>query len=174
MLFRSKLPVSVARDVGQLPIFYNRKPSARRGYLFGETTPLWPFGHGLSYTTFAYGTPRVDATRIASTGHTTLAVDVTNTGTRAGDEVVQLYVHARVSRVTRPVQELRGFQRISLSAGETRTVRFDVTPRTLGYYGPAMKWVVEPGTFDLMVGGSSASVQTITVDVVGAQSRRPK
>ena len=169
-----KLPVSVARDVGQLPIFYNRKPSARRGYLFGETAPLWPFGHGLSYTKFAYGAPRVDSTRIASTGHTTLAVDVTNTGTRAGDEVVQLYVHARVSRVTRPVQELRGFQRISLSAGETRTVRFDVTPRTLGYYGPAMTWVVEPGTFDLMVGGSSANVNTITIDVVGAQSRRPK
>ena len=169
-----KLPVSVARDVGQLPIFYNRKPSARRGYVFGETTPLWPFGHGLSYTTFAYGTPRVDSTRILPSGHTTLAVDVTNTGTRAGDEVVQLYVHARVSRVTRPVQELRGFQRISLSAGETRTVRFDVTPRTLGYYGPAMKWVVEPGTFDLMVGGSSVKVQTIAIEVAGAQSRRPK
>ena len=169
-----KLPVSVARDVGQLPIFYNRKPSARRGYLFGETTPLWPFGHGLSYTTFAYGTPSVDSTRILAAGHTTLAVDVTNTGTRAGDEIVQLYVHARVSRVTRPVQELRGFQRVSLSPGERRTVRFDVTPQTLGYYGPAMKWVVEPGTFELMVGGSSANVQTIPIDVVGAQSRRPK
>ena len=169
-----KLPVSVARDVGQLPIFYNRKPSARRGYLFGQTEALWPFGHGLSYTTFAYGAPRVDSTRIAAAGHTTLTVDVTNTGTRAGDEVVQLYVRDRVSQVSRPVQELRGFQRISLAAGEKRTVRFDVGPRTLGYYGPAMKWVVEPGAFDLMVGGSSANVQTITIDVTGAQTRQRK
>jgi len=169
-----KLPVSVARDVGQLPIFYNRKPSARRGYLFGQTEALWPFGHGLSYTTFAYGMPRVDSTRISAKGHVTLTVDVKNTGTRAGDEVVQLYVRDRVSQVSRPVQELRGFQRISLAAGETHTVRFDVGPQTLGYYGPAMKWVIEPGTFDLMVGGTSANVRTISIDVAGAQLRQPK
>ena len=160
-----KLPVSVARDVGQLPMFYNRKPSARRGYLFDDTRPLWPFGHGLSYTTFSYTAPRVGNARIAANGHTTVSVDVTNTGTRDGDEVVQLYVRARVSRVTRPVQELRGFQRIALHAGETRTVQFDVNSRTLGYYGPAMKWVVEPGAFDLMLGGSSERVQTATLNV---------
>jgi beta-glucosidase len=160
-----KLPVSVARDVGQLPMFYNRKPSARRGYLFDDTKPLWPFGHGLSYTTFTYAAPRLAAARIASAGRTTLTVDVTNSGSRAGDEVVQLYVRDRVSRITRPVQELRGFQRVSLRAGETRTVRFDVDSRTLGYYGPAMKWVVEPGTFDLMVGGSSAAVQSVALEV---------
>jgi beta-glucosidase len=160
-----KLPVSVARDVGQLPIFYNRKPSARRGYLFDDTKPLWPFGHGLSYTTFTYAAPRVDAARITATGHATLSVDVTNSGSRAGDEVVQLYVHDRVSHVTRPVMELRGFQRISLKPGERRTVTFDVGSQTLGYYGPANKWVVEPGTFDLMTGGSSAAVQSVALDV---------
>jgi len=160
-----KLPVTIARDVGQLPMFYNRKPTSRRGYLFDDTKPLWPFGHGLSYTTFTYGAPHVAAARIAPSGRTTVSVDVTNAGTRAGDEVVQLYVHDRVSRVTRPVQELRGFQRVTLKAGETRTVTFDVDTRTLGYYGPAMKWVVEPGTFDLMLGGSSAQTKSVALDV---------
>jgi beta-glucosidase len=160
-----RLPVSVARDVGQLPIFYDRKPTARRGYLFDTTTPLWPFGFGLSYTTFTYGTPRVAASRIGSAGHTTVSVDVTNTGARAGDEVVQLYVRDRVSRVTRPVLELRGFRRLTLRPGETRTVAFDVDSRTLGYYGPQMKWVVEPGAFDLMLGGSSTELKTTTLKV---------
>jgi beta-glucosidase len=161
-----KLPVSIARDVGQLPIFYNRKPSSRRGYLFGETTPLWPFGHGLSYTTFSYAAPRVAAPSIRANGSTTLTVDVTNSGSRAGDEVVQLYVRDRVSRVTRPVMELRGFQRISLKPGETRTARFTIDSKALGYYGPANKWVVEPGGFDLMVGGSSAQTKSVALDVV--------
>jgi beta-glucosidase len=160
-----KLPVSIARDVGQLPIFYNRKPTSRRGYLFSPTTPLWPFGHGLSYTTFTYATPRLAASRIAANGGTTLTVDVTNSGTGAGDEVVQLYVHDRVSRVTRPVMELRGFQRVTLKPGETRTVSFAIDSKTLGYYGPTNKWVVEPGSFDLMVGGSSAQVKTARLDV---------
>jgi beta-glucosidase len=160
-----KLPVSVARDVGQLPIFYNRKPTSRRGYLLDVTKPLWPFGHGLSYTTFSYAAPRVAASRIAANGSTTLTVDVTNSGAREGDEVVQLYVHDRVSRVTRPVMELRGFQRISLKPGETRTVSFTIDSKTLGYYGPTNKWVVEPGAFDLMVGGSSAQTKSVQLDV---------
>ncbi|HEU4721640.1 MAG TPA: glycoside hydrolase family 3 N-terminal domain-containing protein [Gemmatimonadaceae bacterium] len=160
-----KLPVTIPRDVGQLPLFYNHKPTARRGYLFADTKPLWPFGHGLSYTTFTYAAPRLAASRIAASGRTTLSVDVTNAGQRAGDEVVQLYVHDRVSRVTRPVQELRGFQRISLRPGETRTVTFDVDSRVLGYYGPANRWVVEPGVFDLMVGGSSAQVKSAPLEV---------
>jgi beta-glucosidase len=160
-----KLPVSVARDVGQLPIFYDRKPSARRGYLFGTTAPLWPFGFGLSYTTFTYGTPHLADARIGPAGHTTVSVDVTNSGARAGVEVVQLYVRDQVSRLTRPVEELRGFRRISLGPGETRTVAFDVDSRTLGYYGPEMKWVVEPGAFDLMVGGSSTGLKTVTLHV---------
>ncbi len=160
-----KLPVTVARDVGQLPMFYNHKPSARRGYLFDETTPLWPFGYGLSYTSFTYGAPRVAASRIAAKGGTTLTVDVTNSGSRDGDEVVQLYVHARVSRVTRPVMELRGFERVSLKPAETRTVSFTIDSKTLGYYGQGNKWVVEPGAFDLMVGGSSAQTKSVALDV---------
>jgi beta-glucosidase len=160
-----KMPVSVARDVGQLPMFYNRKPSSRRGYLFGETTPLFPFGHGLSYTTFTYGTPRVAAARIGANGSTTLTVDVTNSGSRAGDEVVQLYVRDRVSHVTRPVMELRGFQRVSLKPGETRAVTFAIDSKALGYYGLENKWVVEPGAFDLMVGGSSAQVKSVALEV---------
>jgi beta-glucosidase len=161
-----KLPVSVARDVGQLPMYYNRKPTAgARGYLFEDTRPLWPFGHGLSYTTFTYSAPQLAAARIAPSGRTTLTVDVTNSGARAGDEVVQLYVRDKVSRITRPVQELRGFERVTLRAGETRTVRFEVGPQTLGYYGPANKWVVEPGAFDLMVGGSSAQVKSVALEV---------
>ena len=100
-----------------------------------------------------------------------MSVDVTNSGTRAGDEVVQLYVRDRVSRVTRPVQELRGFRRVTLRPGEPRTVSFDVDARTLGYYGPAMKWVVEPGAFDLMLGGSSAQVKTVTLEVAGSAER---
>ena len=161
-----KLPVSIPRDVGQLPTFYNRKPTARaRGFLFDANTPLWPFGHGLSYTTFAYGQPRLAAARIGASGRTTLSVDVTNSGARAGDEVVQLYVRDRVSRVTRPLMELRGFQRVSLKPGETRTVTFDVDSRVLGYYGPTNRWVVEPGAFDLMVGGSSAQTRSVTLDV---------
>jgi beta-glucosidase len=160
-----KLPVTIARDVGQLPMFYNRKPTARRGYLFDDTKPLWPFGYGLSYTTFTYGTPTVAAARIAPSGRTTVSVDVTNSGSRAGDEVVQLYVHDRVSRVTRPVQELRGFRRVSLKPGETRTVTFDVDSRVLGYYGPDMTWVVEPGAFDLMLGGSSAQTKAVALEV---------
>jgi beta-glucosidase len=160
-----RLPVSVARDVGQLPIFYDRKPSARRGYLFDTTAPLWPFGFGLSYTSFTYGAPRLAHSRISPTGRTTVSVDVTNAGARAGDEVVQLYVRDRVSRVTRPVEELRGFERITLAPGQTRTVTFGVDTRTLGYYGADMKWVVEPGAFDLMLGGSSTGLRTVTLEV---------
>ena len=103
--------------------------------------------------------------RIGAGGRTSVSVAVTNSGSRAGDEVVQLYVRDRVSRVTRPVQELRGFQRVSLKAGETRTVSFDVDSRTLGYYGPSNKWVVEPGAFDLMLGGSSAVVKSVALEV---------
>jgi beta-glucosidase len=151
-------------------MFYNRKPTSRRGYLFDSTKPLWPFGYGLSYTTFTYGSPRVSTSKISAAGRTTLSVDVTNAGARAGDEVVQLYVRDRVSRVTRPLQELRGFRRITLKPGETQTVTFDVDAKTLGYYGPAMKWVVEPGTFDLMVGGSSAAVKSVPLEVQAGQT----
>jgi beta-glucosidase len=162
-----KLPVSLPRGVGQLPLFYNRKPTARRGYLFGSTRPLFPFGHGLSYTTFAYSAPAVSPARIAPDGRATVSVEVTNTGSRAGDEVVQLYVRAEVSRATRPVLELKGFRRVTLAPGERRTLTFELGPEQLAYHGPEMKRVVEPGRFRVMVGGSSAAVKSVELDVGG-------
>ncbi len=161
-----KLPVSFPRSVGQLPIFYNHKPTALRGYLFESTRPLFAFGHGLSYTTFAYSPPTVTPAQILPDGRATITVEVTNTGRRAGDEVVQFYLRAEVSRATRPVQELKGFRRITLAPGERRTVTFEVGPDQLAYHGPDLKRVVEPGRFLMMVGGSSAAVQSVPLDVM--------
>jgi beta-glucosidase len=162
-----RLPVTFPRSVGQLPLFYNQKPTAQRGYLFESKEPLFPFGHGLSYTTFTYGAPTVSPAQITPEGRIKESVDVTNTGSRAGDEVVQLYLRAEVSRVTRPVKELKGFQRLTLAAGEKRTVTFEVGPEQLSYHGLEMKRVVEPGRFQIMVGGSSANVKSVTLEVVG-------
>jgi len=161
-----KLPVTVARHVGQLPMFYNAKPSARRGYLFDTTQPLFPFGYGLSYTTFAYANVRVTPARIGPEARTTVSVDVTNTGTRSGDEVAQLYIRDAVSLATRPVKELRGFRRVALQPGETRTITFEIGPEQLAYHGLDMKRVVEPGRFEVMVGGNSVDVQSAALDVV--------
>jgi len=161
-----KLPVTVARHVGQLPVFYNYKPSARRGYLFDTTRPLFAFGYGLSYTRFAYANLRVMPARIGTHERTAVSVDVTNTGTRAGDEVAQLYIRDAVSLATRPVKELRGFRRVPLQPGETRTVTFEIGPEQLAYHGPDMKRVVEPGQFEVMVGGNSVDVQSAVLDVI--------
>ncbi len=161
-----KLPVTVARHVGQLPVFYNYKPSGRRGYLFDTTRPLFPFGYGLSYTRFAYANLRVMPARIGTHEPTAVSVDVTNTGTRAGDEVVQLYIRDAGSLATRPVKELRGFRRVPLQPGETRTVTFEIGPEQLAYHGPDMKRVVEPGQFEVMVGGNSVDVQSAALDVI--------
>jgi beta-glucosidase len=160
-----KLPVSFPRSVGQLPVFYNRKPTAARGYLFESARPLFPFGHGLSYTTFSYSVPTVAAARIAPDGRTKVSVEVTNIGERAGDDVVQLYIRAEVSRATRPVMELKGFQRITLKPGERKTVTFELGLEQLSYHGPDMKRVVEPGRFQVMVGGSSDGVKSVVLDV---------
>lgn len=162
-----KLPVSLPRGVGQLPLFYNHKPTAQRGYLFASTRPLFPFGHGLSYTTFSYSAPTVFPARIPPDGRATVSVEVTNTGKRAGDEVVQLYIRDEVSRATRPVMELKGFRRITLAPGESRTVTFEVGPEQLSYHGLDMKRVVEPGRFRVMVGGGSAEVKSVALEVVG-------
>jgi beta-glucosidase len=161
-----KLPVTFARTVGQLPAYYYHKPSARRGYLFTSKEPLFPFGHGLSYTTFAYNHLRLSADAISPEESATLSVDVTNTGSRAGDEVVQFYVHDCLSaRITRPVKLLKGFQRITLQPGETRTVSFPVGREQLQYLDESMQRVVEPGEFELMVGGSSQTLEKIALVV---------
>jgi len=150
-----KLPITIPRSAGHLPAFYNYKPSARRGYLFDDVSPLYPFGFGLSYTTFAFKNPRLAKNKIRRNESTRLLVDVRNTGKRAGTEVVQMYVRDCVSSVTRPVKELKGFQKISLRPGETQTVALDITPESLAFYDIHMKCVVEPGEFEIMVGNSS-------------------
>ncbi|GJG88802.1 beta-glucosidase [Gemmatimonadetes bacterium T265] len=166
-----KLPVSIARSVGHLPAFYNYKPSARRGYLFDRTDALFPFGHGLSYTTFRVGAPQVASTasaeRVAAGDSVPVRVDVTNTGARAGDEVVQLYLRQAVSSVTRPVMELAGFERVTLRPGETRAVTFRLAPRAFALWDAGMRHVVEPGAFDVMAGSSSASVRTARLTLSG-------
>jgi len=150
-----KLPISVPRSVGHLPVFYNYKPSARRGYLWDDVSPLYAFGYGLSYTTFKIENPRLTKKRIRTDGATQLVVDVTNTGKRAGSEVVQLYIRDLVSSVTRPIKELKGFRKVQLEPGETTTVTFDITPAELSFFDVNMKYVVEPGDFEIMVGNSS-------------------
>jgi beta-glucosidase len=168
-----KLPVTFPRSVGQLPLFYNRKPTARRGYLFASTRPLFPFGHGLSYTMFGYSTPMVSPARIAPEGRAMASVEVTNIGPRAGDEVVQLYIRADVSRATRPVMELKSFRRIALAPGERRIVTFELGPEQLAYHGPDMKRAVESGRFLVMVGGSSEEVKSVALNVVGQATQSP-
>ena len=150
-----KLPISIPRSVGHIPAFYNHKPSARRGYLWEEVTPLWAFGYGLSYTTFAFSNARLESVTIARDGSTRVLVDVANTGVREGAEVVQLYLRDRISSVTRPVKELKGFQKVILKPGESRTVAIDITPDLLKFWNIDMEYVVEPGEFDVMIGSSS-------------------
>jgi beta-xylosidase len=150
-----KLPITIPRSVGHLPAFYNYKPSGRRGYLFDDVTPLYAFGYGLSYTTFRLDQVRLQKTKIARNGSTRVYADITNTGTREGSEVVQMYIRDVVSSATRPIKELKGFQKISLAPGARATVAFDITPDLLAFYDVNMKRVVEPGEFVIMVGSSS-------------------
>jgi beta-glucosidase len=150
-----KLPISVPRSAGHLPVFYNYKPSARRGYLFDDVSPLYAFGYGLSYTTFSIANPRLSKKRIKRDGSTRVLVDVTNTGKREGAEVVQLYIRDVVSSATRPIKELKGFKKVWLQPGESTTVAFDITPAHLSFYDVDMNYVVEPGDFELMIGNSS-------------------
>jgi beta-glucosidase len=162
-----KLPVTIPRSVGQLPMFYNFKPSAHRGYLFDTTAPLFPFGYGLSYTSFEIGEPRLSDARIGVNGSVTVSVPVRNTGTRAGDETVQVYVHQMVSSVTRPVKELKAFQRITLGAGESKTLSFVLTPEAFRMWNVSMHRVVEPGAFEIMVGPDSVNLKKIVLTIGG-------
>jgi beta-glucosidase len=162
-----KLPISFPRSAGHVPVFYNHKPSARRGYLWDAVTPLWAFGEGLSYTTFAIRNVRLEADAIARDGATRVVCEVMNTGTREGSEVVQVYVRDRVSSVTRPVKELKGFRKVRLAPGETATVAIPITSESLAFHDVDMRWVVEPGEFAIMVGTSSrdADLETLTLRV---------
>jgi len=156
--------------VGQLPLYYNhmntgRPPDANNKYtskyLDVDWKPLFPFGYGLSYTTFEITNLRLSKNRIRSNETLTVTVDVKNTGQRAGDEVVQLYLRDLVASVSRPVKELKGFQRIALRPGETKQVEFVIGAEQLGFWNRAMRFVVEPGAFQVMVGSSSeATIET--------------
>jgi beta-glucosidase len=161
-----RLPITVPRSVGQLPDYYYQKPSAKREYLDSSTLPLYPFGWGLSYSKFEYANLRFSSDHIGPQGSTKVMVDVKNTSAVRGDEVVQLYIRDEFSSVTRPVKELRGFQRISLNPGETKTVAFSLSPDELSFLNREMKRVVEPGTFDIMAGGNSVDLihAKLTVD----------
>ncbi len=161
-----KLTVTFPRSVGQLPAYYNRKPTAKRGYLFTSKEPLFPFGFGLSYTTFAYSKLNVSPAQIGPAGQAKVSVTVTNSGKRAGTEIVQLYIRDLVSSVTRPVLELKDFTRISLSPGESKTVEFVITPDKLSFLDLNMNRIVEPGWFDIMVGTSSINYETAKLEVV--------
>ncbi len=160
-----KLPLTVPRHVGQLPLFYNHKPSARRGYLFDDITPLFPFGHGLSYTRFDFDPPCLSSATMAADGQVEVSVVVHNTGPREGDETVQLYVRDRVSSVARPVKELKGFQRVTLAAGARCTVTFTVDATSLRLWDARMRRCVEAGEFDLMTGPDSQQLQSALLTV---------
>ena len=151
-----KLPITVPYSVGHLQSIYNHKPSALiRRYADAPTKNLHEFGDGLSYTDFEYGQARLSRSNINKSESTKLSVTISNTGKRAGDEVVQLYIRDDYSLVTRPVKELKGFTRVSLEPSEKREIHFDITPDMLAYYDIDMNWQVEAGDFTIMVGGSS-------------------
>jgi len=169
-----KLPITFPHSVGDLPDFYNHKPSANRTYAFSTRKPLYPFGYGLSYTTFAFSNLRVEPAQIISNGTAKVSVDVTNSGSRDGDEVPQLYIHQRVAEVTQPVMQLRGFQRITLKPGEKKTVEFTITPDMLSMLNIDMHRVVEPGVFDIMVGPSSDQTSSVALTVLGPHGETGK
>jgi beta-glucosidase len=159
-----KLPVSVPRDVGQLPRTYRHHPTGGRSHPKGDyvdapVRPLWPFGHGRSYTTFAIENLRLDRSVLETTGDcVVIRADVTNTGARAGDEVIQLYVRDEEATVARPVRELRGFRRVRLEPGERRTVAFRLSTEQLSYVGADLRRVVEPGRVSVQAGRSSVDL----------------
>jgi beta-glucosidase len=162
-----KLAVTFPRSVGEVPAFYNRHPSADRvPYVEGKRTPLYPFGYGLSYTTFDVSAPRLSKDRIGRNDAFAVEVDVANTGKRDGDEVVQIYVRDTVSSVPRPVLELKAFRRVSVPAGGRTTVRFDLGPDALAFWDRALKWVVEPGTFVISAGNSTDRLKSTKLVVV--------
>jgi beta-glucosidase len=150
-----RLPITFPRSVGHLPVFYSYKPAARRGYAFDDVTPLFSFGEGMSYTTFEYGTPVLSKNNIANTESVIVSVSVKNTGTRVGKATVQCYIHDQFASLTRPVKELKDFAKVNMAPGETKTVTFNITPEKLKFLNLDMKWVVEAGDFDVLIGSSS-------------------
>jgi beta-glucosidase len=159
-----RLPVSLPRAAGQVPVYHGHRAGGGRSQMLGdyvdlETSPQWPFGFGLSYTTFEYSSLAVWPDAPATGAPFSVEVDVTNTGSCAGTDVVQLYLRDDIARVARPVRLLAGFVRVALEPDERRRVTFDVDPRRLAYYDEAMRLVIEPGTVTVMVGASATDIR---------------
>jgi beta-glucosidase len=165
-----KLPVTIARSVGHLPVFYNAKPSARRGYVADSPEPLFPFGFGLSYTTFDVSAPRLSSTRIKANETVKVSVEVRNTGAVRGDEVVQVYVRDVASSVTRPLKELKAFRRVTLEPGATTTVEFTLDQQAFAFWNEDMRYIVEPGEFRIMSGPDSVKLKAVSLEILGAES----
>ncbi len=165
------LPVSVPRTVGQLPVHYSRKPNtANEDYVYTESEPLFPFGHGLSYTDFEYSDLALSTTEVAPAGAVTASLTVENVGDRAGTDVVQLYASAENPDQARPVQELVGFERVSLDAGEAARVSFEVDASQLAYHDRDLDLAVEAGPYEFRVGHSAADVvATAAFEVTGTK-----
>jgi beta-glucosidase len=174
-----KLTVSMPQSTGQEPLYYNHLPTGRpvpdgtkdyrkyaSNYLDVRNDALYPFGYGLSYTTFDYGDIRLSSDKMPSDGSIKASINVKNTGSRDGDEIVQLYIHDQVAGISRPVKELKGFRRVHLSAGESKNITFDITPDLLKYYNNNLENVLEPGTFDLMIGPNSSNLKSVSFTVM--------
>jgi len=165
-----KLPVSIPRSVGELPAFYNRHPSADKNtYIEAgkKRSALFPFGFGLSYTTFEISAPRLERAEVRAGEKVIFDIDVKNTGVRKGTEVVQIYVRDDVSSVPRPINELKAFQRVTLKAGQSRTLRFELRPEAFALWNRDMKRVVEPGMFTLSSGSSSEELMSVKFRLIG-------
>ncbi len=172
-----KLPVSFPAELGQVPIYYNHEPTGRpcdatskydsRYRDLNTCDPLYSFGYGLSYTTFAFSDLKLSAASMSPKGHVTATVNVTNTGSRAGDEVAQLYIHDPVASLSQPVRRLRGFERLSLAPGQTRTVTFRLDRDDVGFYDNSGRFVVEPGQIEVYAGDSSKASLTTSFTVRG-------
>jgi beta-glucosidase len=167
-----RLPVTIARNVGQLPVYYYKTPAARLGYVFGPNTPLFPFGFGLSFTNFAYGKPTLDRAQITPRDLAKVSVTVTNTGQRAGDEVVQMYIHHSVSSVVQPILVLRGFKRVHLEPGQSETVTFEVGSEQIAILDRHMQRVVESGPVEVLIGPDSSRVTGVQFTVVAQNNSR--
>ena len=169
----AKITMSFPRNVGQIPVYYNHKTTGRpfdekqkytSKYLDVANTPLYPFGYGLSYTTFNYSDIKLSDTLLKGNKTLTASVILTNTGTRNGKEVAQLYIKDVVGSITRPVKELKGFQNVDLKAGESKTISFKINPDDLKFYNSDLKYDWEPGRFIIMIGSNSRDVKQASVD----------
>ncbi len=173
-----KLTATFPQSVGQIPLYYNHKMTGRpyqgvaldkykSRYMDVSNDPLYPFGFGLSYTTFQYGKPELSTTNLAMNGTLEVKVTVQNTGSYDGEEVAQLYIRDLVGSISRPVKELKGFQKVMLKKGESRTLTFRLTPEDLKFYNNDLQFVAEPGDFQVFVGGNSRDVQTAAFKLAG-------